>query len=365
MLVKKYIAIDMNEAIIKIKQDLGAEALIIAKRKIRKPGVVGFFSKKVLEVTAAKDNKLYSEDKYDAIADLKSMMNREIENRNKEVIFKENKREENKPVEDLEMKSQLNEVKGLLSKFMEEKENKKNDGQLIKGLELLKELEDEFIEKEIKTLEELKIELEKNLSITTKELKGKIVLVGPTGVGKTTTIAKLAGRLSLIEGKKVGLITVDTYRIGAVEQLKTYAEIMDVPFKVVMNPKEMEEALEYMKHCEVVLIDSTGRSSKNLMQISELRTFIDKINPDNISLVISSTTKNNDLKSIINGYKVLGYKDMIITKLDETTSYGTILNASYLSGVPIRFLTNGQTVPDDIKTYSKRELVNLIIGDCR
>lgn len=106
---------------------------------------------------------------------------------------------------------------------------------------------------------------------------GKVtVLVGPTGVGKTTTIAKLAGKLSLIDKKKVGLITIDTYRIGAVEQLKTYADIMNIPFKVVFSIKDMEKAIIDLDYCDVILVDTTGRSSKNMMQISELRAFIEK-----------------------------------------------------------------------------------------
>lgn len=373
MIIKKYIAKDMNDAIGQIKLDLGPEAVIIAKRKIRKTGVLGIFSSKVLEVTAAKENKITNcglENDYDAISSLKSMMNKEIKNRINDTslsIEEDNKKElkNNKELEiDKSLKNELKEVKGLLYKFIEDKENKEIeelDNYSYKDLDLIQELEKE-LGKSL-NLEIMKEKIEELIEISDKKFNGKTVLVGPTGVGKTTTIAKLAGRLSLIEKKKVGLITIDTYRIGAVEQLKTYAEIMNLPFRVVMTLNEMEEALNAMKNCEVILIDSTGRSSKNLMQISELRAFMDKIKPDNISLVLSSTTKNNDLRSIIDGYSMLGYRDLIITKLDETTSYGTILNASYLSKLPIRYLTNGQNVPDDIKTVSKDEIINLIIGE--
>jgi len=157
------------------------------------------------------------------------------------------------------------------------------------------------------------------INVISPKLEGRIVLVGPTGVGKTTTIAKLAGKLALVERRKVGLITVDTYRIGAVEQLKTYADIMNIPFKVVYNMSDMENAIESMSECEVVLIDTTGRSSKNRMQIAELRTFVDKADTKNIHLVISATTKNKDIKYIIEGYQILHYNSIIVTKLDETS----------------------------------------------
>lgn len=359
MIVKKYIARDMNDAMGKIKLDLGPEAVIIAQRRIRKSGIKGMFSPKILEVTAAKDNKetnYAKENTYDSITSLQSIMMKEIEERTKSSVNNKEKVEEEKK---LNLELELKEMKGLLYKFMEEKNV--DESELYKNLDLIEDLK-ELMGKED---EEIKVRLRDTIEIASKDFKGKVVMVGPTGVGKTTTIAKLAGRLALIEKKKVGLITIDTYRIGAVEQLRTYAEIMNVPFRVVMTLAEMDEALEVMKNCEVILIDSTGRSSKNLMQISELRAFIDKIKPDNISLVLSATTKNNDLKSIIEGYGALGYNDLIITKLDETTSYGTVLNAAYISKAPIRYLTNGQNVPDDIKRFSKEEIVDLVTGELK
>ena len=192
---------------------------------------------------------------------------------------------------------------------------------------------------------------------------GSFAFLGPTGVGKTTTIAKLAGRLALIEKKKVGLITIDTYRIGAVEQLKTYAEIMNIPFKVVITLKEMENAVSELEDCDVILIDTTGRSSKNTMQISELRAFTQKVNADHIALVISGTTKNRDIQTIINGYSEIGYEKMIITKLDETSSYGCIYNIIKKAQKPIAYITTGQNVPDDIRIPLKSEISKLILGE--
>jgi flagellar biosynthesis protein FlhF len=219
------------------------------------------------------------------------------------------------------------------------------------------------MEDDRKDEEKLKEVVQNMIKVDKKKLAHVAVLVGPTGVGKTTTIAKLAGRLALMEKKKIGLITIDTYRIGAVEQLRTYADIMNIPFKVVFTIKDMEKATEDMKNCDTILIDTTGRNSKNKMQISELRAFIDKVKTDNIHLVISCTTKDRDVDAIVNGYKQLNYNNIIITKLDETCTYGSILNILQSAKKPISFVTTGQNVPEDIKTMSSEELTKLVLGE--
>ena len=138
---------------------------------------------------------------------------------------------------------------------------------------------------------------------------------------------------------------------------------MNIPFKVVITIKEMEEAIKYMSDCDVILIDTTGRSSKNTMQISELRAFIEKAEPDYVNMVISATTKNRDIKNILNGYSGLGYDNVIITKLDETTVYGSIYNIAKRANKPISFVTVGQNVPEDIKIPEKEELARFILGE--
>ena len=138
---------------------------------------------------------------------------------------------------------------------------------------------------------------------------------------------------------------------------------MNIPFEVVITIKEMEAAIKKMKDCDVVLIDTTGRSSKNKMQTSELRAFVDKANATSINIVISATTKNKDIKTILEGYRILNYDKVIITKLDETSVSGSIYNISRIANKPIRYVTTGQNVPDDIKDFSKDEAIKLVFGE--
>jgi flagellar biosynthesis protein FlhF len=363
MIIKRYLVNNMNEAMTRIRYELGKDAVIVSQRKIRKPGIKGFFSKKILEVTAAVDNAKKNEE--DVAVSIEAI---------KKVVEKEVLKEEHKALDNNEeLLKEMQNMKSLMSEMINktpEKIQRRTKLQIkLEESDLSEKLVKKILtrvkadEGNMDELQKSKSAIEKMVSISKAKMEGAVVLVGPTGVGKTTTLAKLAGRLSLIDKKKVGLITIDTYRIGAIEQLKTYADIMNIPFKVVFTMKEMETAMNSMKDCDVVLIDTTGRSSKNTMQISELRAFIDKVNTENIHLVISCTTKNKDVTSIIEGYRTLNYKNIIITKLDETSTYGSILNILDTAKKPLSFITTGQNVPDDIKMIPSSEVSSLILGD--
>lgn len=364
MIIKRYLVNNMNEAMTRIRYELGKDAVIISQRKIKRAGLKGFFSKRIIEVTAAIDDTV----KY------KEELAVEIKESVKEKVKEKVNLISNNEVSTPDLMQEIIEMKNLISNMATKTPattKRKSSAQLkLESCDLNEKVIKKIltkvkaIEENIDETEKLKMSIEKMVSIKDVKLEGTIALVGPTGVGKTTTIAKLAGKLSLIDKKNVGLITIDTYRIGAVDQLRAYADIMNIPFKVVLTCKELEGALASMKKCDVVLVDTTGRSSKNSMQISELRTFVEKLNTENIHLVISSTTKNRDIETIIDGYKILNYKNIIITKLDETSSYGSILNITDYAKKPLSFVTTGQSVPDDIKVLTPTEVSNMILkGD--
>lgn len=344
MKIKRYIVNSMNEAMNMIRYDLGREAVIISQRKIRKPGLLGFFQKKQIEVTAAVDNKKQEEPKVQPATEPNFDVMKEL----------------------FDMRMALNEIKdnGTTRTIKKSKVQSKLESSDV-GENLIKKLFSTIKNMKGEPDENLRIRksIDKLVAISDNKIEGTVILIGPTGVGKTTTIAKLAGRLTLNDKKKVGLITVDTYRIGAVDQLKTYADILNLPFKVVLSIKDMEAAIESMKDCEVILIDTTGRSSKNVMQISELRAFVEKANPSSVHLVISCTTKEKDIIAITEGFKELNYSNVIITKLDETTTYGSILNILDSANKPLSFVTTGQNVPDDLMRITKAQISDLILGE--
>lgn len=375
MIIKKYTVNNMNEALTRIRYELGKDAIIVSQRKIRKGGFFGLFSKKMLEVTAAIDNNKSSskENMKEGIEAIKKLMKNTVEEDKNTYTEEVALKKRCKPEDNEALVKEVQEMRNMLKDMM----NGQGLGNTQKSKLQLK-LEDNDVDskivnkivKKIEAIDDDRSEEEKltetvndMVKVSTNKMDNVLVLVGPTGVGKTTTIAKLAGRFSLIENKKVGLITIDTYRIGAIEQLKTYADIMNIPFNVVFTIKDMQAALENMSDCDIILVDTTGRSSKNTMQISELRAFVDKVKTDNIHLVVSCTTKSKDIDTIVNGYKALNYNNVVITKLDETTTYGSILNILDKAKKPISFITTGQNVPDDIKIMTSQELTKLILGE--
>ena len=188
------------------------------------------------------------------------------------------------------------------------------------------------------------------------------ILIGPTGVGKTTTLAKIAANYSLDKNLKVGLITADTYRIAAVEQLKTYAEILGLPLSVIYTPQEMKKAIEEYQNKDLILIDTAGRNYKNKLQFDELKDLISEAEADEIFLVLSSTTSVRNNREIINNYEFLDEFKLIFTKTDETPTLGMLLNARLMTGKSLSYITIGQSVPDDIEVASIEKITRNLIG---
>jgi len=189
-----------------------------------------------------------------------------------------------------------------------------------------------------------------------------VALVGPTGVGKTTTIAKLAANYRLKEKRKVGLITVDTYRIAAVEQLRTYAEIIDLPMQVVSTPREMRQALSRLAGLDLILMDTAGRSARDEIKIRELRAFLHEGAADEVHLVLSSVASARTLENTAERFAALGTTCLIFSKLDEATGLGNLLPLLRASKLPLSYLTNGQNVPDDIEVANPSRVARLLLG---
>ena len=186
------------------------------------------------------------------------------------------------------------------------------------------------------------------------------VFLGPTGVGKTTTLAKIAAKLSIVENKKIGLITADTYRIAAVEQLRTYSEILSIPLDVIYEAKELQNALHKFKDKDYILIDTAGRSHKSKELKSDYDELISQIPNATVFLVMSMTTGFKEMKSIIDSYHFIDDYRLLFTKLDEAVNYGNILNVKVLTGKALSYFTIGQSVPDDIEDADKERIIQYI-----
>ncbi len=205
-----------------------------------------------------------------------------------------------------------------------------------------------------------------------------VALVGPTGVGKTTTIAKLAAHFKLREGKRVGMITIDTYRIAAVEQIRAYADILGIPLEVVMTPEGMQDAIANLSDCDLVLIDTSGRSQRDLRRLDDLKAFLDVVrrvngrssnsgkspeaSPLEIHLVLSCTANPSQLLEVGERFSALGVTRVVFTKLDEALGLGVILNVVRRLNLRLSYLTTGQDVPDDIEVGHCRRIAELILG---
>lgn len=188
-----------------------------------------------------------------------------------------------------------------------------------------------------------------------------VALIGPTGVGKTTTIAKLAAHFALVERKKVALLTVDTYRIAAVEQLKTYSQIIDIPVAVAYNPAEVLPAVQQFADYDLLLIDTAGRSQKNIMQVGELKALLEMVRCET-HLVLSALIKTEDMLEAARRFSAACVDRLLFSKLDETGTYGTLFEVADQTGIPLSYLTTGQKVPEDIETADPATLVDLILG---
>lgn len=199
----------------------------------------------------------------------------------------------------------------------------------------------------------------------TGSLPKVVFFIGPTGVGKTTTIAKIASKYKVEKKKKVAFITADTYRIAATEQLKVYANILDSPMSIVYESQELNETVDKMADYDLIFVDTAGFSHKNIEQRKDVKNLIDGLSPEyqkEVYLVLSATTKYEDLLDIIDIYNEISEYKLIFTKLDETSKYGNILNVRLYSGASLSYVTDGQNVPDDIEEFETQKMVKQLLG---
>ena len=404
MKIRRYLGRNAQEAILKVKMDMGNDALILNTRKVRQKGIFKLFSKPMVEVLAAVDDnhagnperKIIDNTARDAAASASGNGEKSAKENKDGKFFGEKDGEKDDKICYLE-----NKVKGMenmLRKIYDQLfltgnaqnnlSKKENNGEGSKILQafynnLLKnEVEHEIARRIIDMVNErLKGRIDVNeaaltLSNLVAGMLGKpeiiriredkkptvVVFIGPTGVGKTTTIAKIAANYVLNHQKKIGFITADTYRIAAVEQLKTYADILDIPVAVVYSPDEMRDAVSQHSDKDVVLIDTAGRSHRNNSQLEELKTIVNISNADEVYLVLSATTSMRNCREILRNYDFLKEYKLIFTKLDEAPVAGIILNARYLTGKNLSYITTGQSVPDDIEVVDVGKLVKNILG---
>lgn len=383
MKIKRFIAKDNQEALMKVRMELGSDAVIIHQRKIKPKGIFGLFRKPVIEIVAAREEQ--SEIAYPNPVTRKKESIRESSSQTTS-----RQKVHNQPAS---LENELEGIKTMLSQIMENNEKSISIPQNIHDqkeeikeniLEVL--LQNQEIDPQISAQIREEIEplhlcsddiasdrqiaegfsrfVEENVRIMPYDPQNKIIVfVGPTGVGKTTTIAKLAARATLNEGKKVGMISADTYRIAAVEQLKTYSDILNIPLEVIYQTDEIHEALSRLKDQDTIFIDTAGRNHKEESQIEELKKLLDCLPQKDVYLLLSCTTRNHDIQSILKHYEFLEDYKIIITKIDEATAYGPILNVPAITKKPISFMTTGQSVPDDIEVVTIDKVITLLIKE--
>lgn len=455
MKIRRYTCKDMQEALIKVKMDLGSEAVIMNSKKVKPKGFLGLFKKPLIEVVAAIDDDYVrpgrsnfnqrqapaygayhpqpAPEKHipvpETVAGSTPVQSERYTKGESADVLAENpaQTKENRKISELEDKvknmesmldkiyqvvqsnkvPELTEVTDVTTKEAEEHaavkktaeenieiEEVKNDrGESFTALEEnpLLELRNTLFEKDVepklieKILEKIRerggqsLKKEEVFQLAAKVLTVSLgepepiklieekkpqvaIFLGPTGVGKTTTMAKIAADFTF-RHKKVGLITADTYRIAAVEQLKTYAEILNLKVTVVYSPGEVKEAIESLRDNDLILIDTAGRSHKNKKHFDELKALVSAANADETYLVISSNISRIAVREILEYYAFIKNYKLLFTKLDESPAAGVILNARYMTGKPLSYTTAGQSVPDDLDIANVRQLVASLLDE--
>ena len=407
MIIKKFQAKTEAEAVANAKKEMGENVVVMSSRNVKRKGLFSFFKKPLVEITVGmEESEKQMQEAFSAIAKTTANSPRVLPPNSYTSKVSEAKKEEEQVVKEQQVVStstastkviekRLDSLQSLLEQqFVKESEDdefaKDSDDPTMTFLKLIYKtlIDNEVDEKYVdEIMEEMgKIDAPKsNVDVLLANIYQKMILkfgepvtiplnrdkqsviyfIGPTGVGKTTTIAKLASQLCVNHKKKVALLTTDTYRIAAAEQLRTYASILEVPFRVIYTEEEMATALSDFKDYDYIMVDTAGHSHNNEEQRNSVSKFLqctdDTVEKD-VYLVLSSTTKYKDLLAIADTYlEVTDYK-LIFTKLDETTALGNLLNLKLYTGADLSYITCGQNVPDDIEEFNAQATVKNLLG---
>jgi len=392
MLIKKFTAPTEKEAIMLAKEELGKDAIVMNIRTKSPKGIYKLFKKPTVEVTAAVDDapltakpvERKTENVFATIAPedkisiptvsktedsneqlkerIKNLENIIVDKQQHETEATEVKAVEKTPVED---DKNFECLKLVYNQLVDNEVDEKYANQIISEIEqtLKKDAPVSQILSAVYQKIILKLGPAEGLNVEPGNTKF-IFFIGPTGVGKTTTIAKLASMLSIEKKLKCALVTSDTYRIAAVEQLTTYSNILSIPLKVIYEANEMNDAREAFKDYDVVLVDTAGRSHRNREQRDDIERLINSVPEEEreIYLVLSVTTKYRDLIKITEAYSEISNYRLIFTKLDETGTVGNILNIRMATGAPLAYSTFGQNVPDDISETNAQAITKQLLG---
>lgn len=374
MFIKRFKAKDMPEAIKKIRSEFGPDAIIIDSKPIRNKGIRGLFQKKIVEVVAAyepdKSKTLGRRDVGKPANETKAVKKKNVQ---QEKIDQLTKQLENLQDTVAEFSNKIRiankettltftpEVLGFYNRLLEQdvkEELAKEICVQTQDIGSKKAIEYHSVAKQL-----VKDRLGEPAPFKLKNFKRNVLMfAGPTGAGKTTTLAKLASMFALDQNLNIGLINMDTYRIGAIEHINIYADIMDIPLMTAYNAEELREAIKVFEDKDVVLIDTAGKTMGDEAYKKEIEEYLKVGEVDEVILVVSATTGNKACKEIFDNFSFVDEYKLIITKLDELSVWGSVLNISDCSKHPPSYITQGQNVPDDIYEADLPEIALSICG---
>ncbi|MGI6435400.1 MAG: flagellar biosynthesis protein FlhF [Syntrophomonadaceae bacterium] len=381
MKIKKYVARDFQAALQLAKQEMGRDAIILHTRQVKPRGFWGLFSPRQVEITVAADETLQVNTDRGRQAGQSTPAQAGIVTAGEvkttpevEQALLQEMQKMKELMTDIQAKMcEVDLLKGMTEAvhyFYEILVNNNVDKRI--ALEIAASVEarlpesgDESWVRDVclHTLQEYLQNIDP-IKLESGSHGHLVFVVGPTGVGKTTTIAKLAANMTFLDNKQAALITLDTYRISAAEQLRTFADIIGIPISVAFTAADLQAALEEFKQRDIIFVDTAGRSPNNKEHMAELRQLVDIANPDEIILVLSVTTSSQDLINIYRQFAAMPIHKIIFTKLDETYRYGQIINVLNEVKLPLAYCTTGQNVPDDIEVPNSLHIATMLLkGD--